>query len=148
MTINTSIDAAAGRMFTMKVSDGNAPPTFLTIGGGKSLRLSINGAPVEISNSASGGWKEYLPGAGLKEMTASLQGIFDSKTVGARKVWDAAFAVGVGGYIEAQIISGHGDYFVGVFVVESYERSGDDGQAEQFSCTLKSHGQPSYVAAP
>lgn len=148
MAITTSIDAGAGRLFTLKISDGGDPPVFLTIGGAKSTRMSLNAAPVDITNVASNGWKEYLPGAGTKELSISLSGVFDSRTPGATKVWDAAMAQGVGGYIEAQVISGHGDYFVGTFVVENYERSGEDSNAEQFSCSIKSSGQPTYVPAP
>lgn len=147
MAITTSIDAESGRLFTLKISDGGDPPIFLVIGGAKSTRMSLNAAPVDITNVASNGWKEYLPGAGVKELSVSLQGIFDSRTVGARKVWDAAMAQGGGGYIECQLISGHGDYFVGTFVVEQYERSGDDSGAEQFTCSMKSSGPPTYVPA-
>lgn len=148
MAATTSIDATAGRLFTLKISDGGSPPILLTIGGAKSTRMTLNAAPVDITNVASNGWKEYLPGGGAKELSVSLQGIFDSRTPGARKVWDAAMAQGAGGYLEAQLISGHGDSFVGTFVIESYERSGEDGNAEQFSCSIKSSGPPAYIPAP
>jgi predicted secreted protein len=148
MAITTSIDANAGRLFTLKASDGGTPPTFLTIGGCKSTRMTLNAAPVDITNVASNGWREYLPGAGVKEMTVAIQGVFDSRTPGARKVWDAAMAQGAGGYIEAQLISGHGDSFVGTWVVENYERSGEDANAETFSASIKSSGPPQYISAP
>lgn len=146
--MSVSIQAKAGRQFTIKVSDGAATPTFLTIGGLKDTSMELNGAPVDITNVASNGWAEYLPGAGTKSLSVSGNGIFDSLTPGARKIWDAAMAQDETGYIELQIISGHGDSFVGTFVVENYRRSGAQADAEAFSVSLKSSGPPTYVPAP
>lgn len=148
MATTTSIDAKAGRLFTIKVSDGAATPTFLTIGGLKGTKMQINAAPVDITNVESDGWKEYLPGAGVKELTISGDGIFDSRTPGARKIWDAALAQGDGGYLECQIVSGHGDSFVGTFVVSNYGRDGTNEQAETFSVSMASSGPPTYIPAP
>lgn len=146
--MSVSINAKAGRAFTIKVSDGAETPTFLTIGGLKSTNLQLNGGSVDITNVASAGWKEYLPGGASKELLISGDGIFDSLTVGARKIWDAAMAMDASGYIECQIISGHGDSFVGTFVVDNYSRKGDDSNAETFSVSLKSSGPPTYIPAP
>ncbi|CAO3428683.1 phage tail tube protein [Azospirillum argentinense] len=148
MAVSKSINAKAGRAFTIKVSDGAATPTFLTIGGLKSTNLQLNGGAVDITNVGSAGWKEWLPGGASKGLAISGDGIFDSLTPGARKIWDAAMAMGDDGYIECQIISGHGDSFVGAFVVENYSRKGDDGSAETFSVSLQSSGPPQYIPAP
>lgn len=150
MAVTTSIGAKSGRQFTIKVSDGAATPAFLTIGGLKNCKMQLNGGAVDITNVASNGWKEYLPGGGVKEMAISGSGIFDSLTEGARKVWNAVLnadpSTGVG-YLECQLISGHGDSFVGTFVVENYSRNGDDANAETFDIAMKSSGKPTYIPA-
>lgn len=146
--MTTSIKAKAGRAFTIKVSDAAPTPTFLTVGGLKSTNLQLNGGAANITNVGSAGWEEWLPGGATKGLSISGDGIFDSLTPGARKIWDAAMAMDEGGYLELQIISGHGDSFVGTFVVESYSRKGDDSGAETFSVSLKSSGPPQYIPAP
>ncbi|MCW2242261.1 phage tail tube protein [Azospirillum canadense] len=145
--MSVSIQAKAGRQFTIKVSDGAATPTFLTIGGLRDTSMQLNGGAVDITNVASNGWREYLPGGGVKELSVSGSGIFDSLTPGARKVWDAAMAQDASGYLEMQLISGHGDSFVGTFVVDSYSRKGGN-EAETFDISLKSSGPPTYIPAP
>ncbi|MBP2232566.1 TP901-1 family phage major tail protein [Azospirillum agricola] len=141
----TTIEAKSGRQFTFKISDGEAIPTFLTIGGLKDCKVQINGASIDITNVASDGWKEYLPGGGSMELSISGNGIFDSLTTGARKLFAALINRE---YIEAQLISGHGDSFVGTFVVENYSRNGSVDAAETFDVSIKSSGPISYIPAP
>lgn len=144
MAYSPSITAKPGRNFLLKVSSQTSPTTFVTVGGLRSTNFQLNNNPVDITNAASGGFRELLPDGGVQQFSMSGDGIFDSQTSGAVVLFNAARNRTV---IEGQIISGHGDEFIGFFVVAQYQRSGAFDQAEQFSVTLESTGQVTYVAA-
>jgi len=141
MAFNPSITAKPGRDFLLKVSDQTSPTNFVTVGGLRNVQLTINNNPVDITNAASNGFREYLPDGGVQSFSFSGDGIFDSETTGANSLFDAAQNRTV---IEGQISSGHGDSFTGFFVVTSFQRSGAFDGAETFSVSLESTGQLVY----
>lgn len=141
MSFTPSITAKPGRDFLLKVSDQVSPTNFVTVGGLRNVQLTLNNNPVDITNAASNGFREYLPDGGVQSFSFSGDGIFDSQTTGAQTLFTAAKDRTV---IEGQIISGHGDSFTGFFVVTSYQRSGPYDGAEGFSVSLESTGQLVY----
>jgi len=144
MTVETSITAKPGRAFLLKVADGEEPPGYVTVGGLRNVTLTLNNNPVDVTNAASGGFREYLPDGGVQSATVSGDGIFDSETEGA----DLLFAAARGRtLIEAQVVSGHGDSFTGGFAVVSFQRAGALEGAETFTVQLESHGPVVYAPA-
>ena len=142
MSFAPSIDAKAGRLFILKVATGVSPTEFVTVGGLRTTSLSINNNPVDITNVASGGFRELLPDGGVQAFSMAGDGIFDSQTQGADLLFTAARNRTM---IECQIISGHGDEFRGNMVVASFQRTGPFDNAETFSVALESSGQLIYI---
>jgi predicted secreted protein len=137
MSFSQSITAKPGRNFILKVSDQASPTNFVTVGGIRTTSLQINNNPVDITNVASNGYRELLADAGIQQFNVQGDGIFDSQTTGAQTLFDAALAKTP---IECQLISGHGDEFIGYFVPTQCQRNGSFDGVEQFSITLESTG--------
>src|SRR5256885_14772212 len=68
--------AERGSAFLLKISDGSATPTYVTVAGLKTTQLTINGDAVAITNKGSGGWRELLSGAGVRSVSVAASGIF------------------------------------------------------------------------
>lgn len=142
MAITPSITAKPGFQFILKVADPTKSPTvFETVGGLRNTQLTINNNPADISNAASAGFREFLPEGGVQEFSLSADGVFDSRTPGARRVFNAAVNREL---VEGMVVSGHGDAFIGAFVVQSCQRSGPFQDAEQFSIQLQGSGRIVY----
>ena len=143
MPVGTSITARSGRDFLLKVSDGTSPTTFNTVGGLRNVSLTLNNNPVDVTNVSSGGFREYMADGGVQSASLSGDGIFDSATVGAALLWQAARSRTLVG---AEGVSGHGDRFVGAWAVTSYRRGGTFDGAETFTVAMESHGELVYEA--
>lgn len=50
--------------------------SFETIAGLRATRISFNAATVEVTSLESGGWRELLAGAGMKQAALSGSGVF------------------------------------------------------------------------
>lgn len=133
----------AGRDVLVKISDGAAPPAFVTVAGLKARTIALAAKAVDATASDSpGAWRELLPGAGLKEATVSGSGVFR----------DAASDALVRASFFAQdartwrlVIPDFGT-LEGPFQVAALEYGGaHDGEAT-FSMTLASAGQVGFVA--
>lgn len=145
MAVTPSITAKPGFQFIFQVADSTVSPTaFLTVGGLRNTSLVINNNPADITNAASNGFREFLPNGGIQEFSLTADGVFDSKTTGAKLLETAAIQRQ---YIEGRILSGHGDSFVGSFVVASVTRTGNFQEAETFNVSLQGASQILYVPA-
>ena len=65
----------AGRDILLKVRDSGA---LRTVAGLRTKSLSLNSRPVDVTDAGSGGWREMLPGAGIRSAELTGQGIFRS----------------------------------------------------------------------
>lgn len=137
-----SVTAQKGRNFLLKISDGTSPTTFVAVTGLRATAIALNGGAVDISNKGSGGWREMLPGAGVKSITISADGVFDSASAQFRALQNALLNDAL---VQAQIISGAGDSFVGTWSVSSLSRTGNHDAAEMYSITLDSSGLMVYA---
>lgn len=144
MANSTSITAQKGRAFVLKVSNGASPTAFVTVTGLRASGVNINGNPVDITTKSSGGWRELLPDGGVKSVDFSGSGIWDSASTQLKALQAAALAGG--SLIEAQIVSGAGDSFIGTFAVPTFTRNAPHDNAETFDVSLQSHG-PVYYAS-
>lgn len=148
----TSIQAKAGRLFLLQLAGSTSPTSFTTVSGLRATDISINGNPVDISNKQSGGWREYLPGAGLSEMSFTGSGVFDAASQPTAQLLNAIFSSAANPnspiFIQARIISGAGDAFVGTFAVATFKRSGAHDGPELYDITLNSSGPVIYETGP
>lgn len=68
--------AQKGAAFLLKISDGAATPAYRTVAGLRTTQMSITGDTVVVTNKDSGGWRELLSGAGVRQVSVSAAGIF------------------------------------------------------------------------
>lgn len=66
--------AYKGRSATWQIS-ANGGSTFTTIGGVRVTNLTVNNNPVDITNVASGGFREMLADGGTQGVDVSLEGV-------------------------------------------------------------------------
>ncbi len=125
--------AQNGRELLLQIDSGSG---YVNIGGFQSNSITINGEPVEITSKDSEGFKEYLPGAGLRSLSLSGDGVFVS---------DAAF-LKAHDHMEQRtladckiILPGLGDY-TGNFAIMSIDMSGSHNEAVTYSISLESSG--------
>lgn len=139
-----SITPKSGRDFLLKVSDGVSPTTYTTVAGLTDTTLRINGNPVDVTNKSSGGWSESFAAGGIRSVELSGSGIFDSVSTQIETIQTAILNQT---NIEAELVSGKGDRFLGTFTVPTFERAGSHNGAETFSMSLQSTGPVTYSAS-
>lgn len=146
MANQPSITAKSGRQFLLKISDGTSPTVYNSLGGLRATSLALNNNPVDITNKGSAGFRELLPDGGVRTYQMTGNGIVDAAASSAavyRLLQTAALNATL---IEAQIISGVGDKFMGLFAVSNFARTGNHDGAEEYSITLESSGPLVYSA--
>lgn len=142
---STSIQAQKGRAVLLKVASNTSPINYQTATGLRSTDVSVNGNPVDITTKSSQGFRELFPGAGIEQVDISGSGIWDSSNPRLAVLQAAALAGGA--IIDAQVVFGAGDSFVGEWSVDTFKRTGNHNDAEMFDVTLKSHGLVQYIPA-
>lgn len=143
MGTGASISAQRGRDFLLKVNTGTSPPTYNTVGGLRANDLSFNGNPVDISSKSSAGWRELMPGGGLRDMSVSGSGIFDSGNAAYAAMETAARTQAL---IEAEVVDQRGDTWSGYWAVATFKRSGPHDGVETFDVTLNSSAAITFTA--
>lgn len=139
-----SVAAQPGREFRLLVADpATSPPSFVQIAGLRNTQMSLNNNPVDITNVASQGYREWLPDGGVQEMQMTCDGIFELGATGSgsQLLWEAARDRTL---IWGRVESGHGDFFEGAFVVQTFQRTGAFDGAETFNATIMSSGPTTY----
>lgn len=68
--------AQLGRSLVLKVEDSPGAGTYTTVAGMKTTKMTINNAMVDVTSKEDNGARKLLPGAGLKNMSVSAEGIF------------------------------------------------------------------------
>lgn len=83
--------ARRGKDILLKIGDGGAPESFTTVGGLRTKTFSLNAQAVDATNADSGGWRELLAGAGVRQASVSGAGVFvsDSAVEAARTAFFA-----------------------------------------------------------
>ncbi len=134
----TSITAKEGRAFEIKVADPDvSPAVYAQIGGLRTTTFNINNNAVDITSVTSKGFTEWDPDGGIQNVSADIEGIFDSNTTGAQSISKAAEQRLL---LEANVVSGHGDSIFFTCVVTTFTRTGAHDGVETFSASLVSHG--------
>jgi len=131
--------AQSGRDMLVKTKDINGD--FITLAGLRSKSIKLNARAVDITNSDSAqGWKELLPGAGVKSAEISGAGIF--RDGGSDAMARAAFIEQSA--TEYQFIIPDFGIIEGPFLLTTLSYAGSyDGEAT-YDLTLMSAGAPSF----
>jgi len=76
------MSAQRGGDMLLKIKDvaGN----YVTVAGLRTKTLRLNARPVDVTDTASQGWKELLPGAGIRMADISGTGVFRDAASDAR----------------------------------------------------------------
>ncbi len=133
--------AEKGRAFLLRIGDGGGPEIFTVVGGMRSTSIRINNETVDVTNKTSGGWREILSGAGIRQISLSGSGIFTNSASEAN-LQAKALAGSVDNY---EVVFESGDKFSGAFQVTSLEFSGDYNGERTYSIALESSGMVSFV---
>jgi TP901-1 family phage major tail protein len=129
--------AERGSAFLLKIGDGSAAPTYLTVAGLKTTQLTINGDAVVITNKGSGGWRELLGGAGVRSVSVAASGIFTGSTAEAQ-----VKSLALSGALESYELSFEsGDRMQGQFLVTRLDYAGDFNGERNYTLALESSGQ-------
>ncbi|WP_375262526.1 phage major tail protein, TP901-1 family [Palleronia sp.] len=116
--------------------------SFETIAGLRATRISFNAATVEVTSLESGGWRELLAGAGVKQAAISGSGVFKDAATDER-VRQMFFESRTPLF---QVIIPDFGIVEGPFQVASIEYAGThDGEAT-YELSLASAGRLSFTA--
>jgi len=120
----------------------NAAGAYVTVAGLRTKTLRLNARPVDVTDTASQGWKELLPGAGIRTAEVSGTGVFrDSESdalIRAAFFEQSAQACRF-------IIPGLG-MIEGVFLITGLNYAGAYQGEAQFELSLMSAGVPEFAA--
>lgn len=135
--------AQAGKDMLIKIGDGAAEESFATLAGLRARTISLNARTVDSTDADSaGGWRELLPGAGVKSASVSGTGIFRDRD--ADETARTAFFAGEARRF--QLVIPDFGVLEGPFVIAALEYSGRfDGEA-QYALTLASAGEIGFSA--
>jgi predicted secreted protein len=147
MANGLSITPQKGRLFKFMVSSGVSPTTYTEMTGVRASSIAFNGSPVDVTTKTSGGWRELLPGGAVTSIDLQVSGIYDSAGVLLKQAINAILNSNNSPvYLEAEIVSGSGDRYIGTWCVSNATRSGAHDNAEMFDMTLQSSGVVIYSA--
>ncbi len=134
--------AQKGKDILLKIGDGADPQDFTTIAGLRARTISLNARTVDATDADSpGGWRELLPGAGVKSASISGAGVF--RDMAADETARAAFFAQEAR--DWQIVIPDFGTLEGKFLIAALEYSGRfDGEA-QYAMTLSSAGAIAFT---
>ena len=128
--------AQKGAAFLLKISDGAATPSYRTVAGLRTTQMSITGDTVVVTNKDSGGWRELLSGAGVRQVSVNAAGIFLGSAA-ETQIRDAALNGTVTDY---QLSVEDGARMQGKFLIQRLDYSGDFNGERNYSLVLESSG--------
>ncbi len=131
------MSAQKGAAFLLKISDGATPPAYRTVAGLRTTQMSITGDTVVITSQASGGWRELLSGAGIRQVSVSAAGIF----LGSAAEDQLRGHVLAGTIDDYELSFEDGAKMRGRFLVQRLDYSGDYNGERNYSLVLESSGE-------
>ncbi len=121
------------------VGDG----TFETLAGLRAQRLSLNAEQVDVTSlESTGGWRELLAGAGVKQASISGSGVFRDAATDARArqlFFDA-------GMPDFQVVVPDFGTIEGPFQITSIEYAGSHNGEATYEISMASAGVLTFVA--
>ncbi|MDZ7629692.1 MAG: phage major tail protein, TP901-1 family [Parvularculaceae bacterium] len=136
--------AQRGKDMLVRIGDGASPEVFTTVAGLRTRTFSLNAREVDATHSESGGWRELLAGAGVKQAAVAGAGVFLDGA--AADMLRAAFFAGAVRTFNL-VVPGLGT-MTGPFLIANLDYAGDhDGEAT-VSLALASAGPIAFEALP
>ena len=129
----------SGSLVLLKIE--NYDQAFVTIGGMRCNKFSLNNQMIDISNKSSGKWRLLLESAGISSANITGSGIFtnsDSEIL----LKNIAFNAQLKKY---QLCFASGDIIEGNFFISHYERIGNFAEEENYAIGLESSGELIYT---
>lgn len=128
--------ADSGRLLLIKIG-GTA------IAGARTNGMTIDNSPVDITDIASGGFRELADFSGQRSMDLSISGIWKDKVFrGKVLASDSALLL-----TDATLDFADGGDIAGDFFIASYEENGEHDGSVAFTATLQSSGSWTYTPA-
>lgn len=125
-----------GSAFLLKIGNGAVPIVYTTVAGLRTTQLSINGDAVNVTNKDSGGWRDYLSGAGERSVSVAGAGIFTGSVAEVR-VQNNALSGTIDDY---ELAFESGAKMRGRFLVTRLDHSGDYNGERSYTLSLESSG--------
>ncbi|MEN9683370.1 MAG: hypothetical protein RLZZ427_1121 [Pseudomonadota bacterium] len=133
--------AQKGSAFLLKISDGGSPATYRTVAGLRTTNMSVSGDMVVTTSKDSGGWREILSGAGVRQVSVSAAGIFLGSAAEAQLRANA-----MNGALDSYELSFEdGERLRGRFLVQKLDYSGDFNGERNYTLSLESSGPVAAV---
>ena len=129
--------AERGSAFLLKIGSGGETPSFATVAGLKTTKLSINGDAVAITNKGSGGWRELLSGAGVRSVSVAASGIFTGSSAES-EIRGLALS---GTLQDYELSFESGERLRGEFLVTRLDYAGDFNGERNYTLALESSGE-------
>lgn len=129
--------AQKGAAFLLKLSDGATPAVYRTVAGLRTTQMSITGDAVEITSRDSGGWRELLSGAGVRQVSVNAAGIF----LGSAAENQVRAQILAGTISDYELSFEDGAKMRGRFLVQRLDYSGDYNGERNYSLVLESSGE-------
>lgn len=129
-----------GRDAILKTS-ANGGSTFTVVGGARTSNVTINNAPVDVTNVSSGGWRKLLAGAGTKSVDMSVDGVVSDDSAFQALQTQANDNTSV--YMKIDY-AGSGS-IVGTFVVNNLVLNNSHDNAQMFTCSIQSSGPVTWT---
>ena len=134
------MSAQRGGDMLLKMKD--PADNYVTVAGLRTKTLRLNARPVDVTDTSSQGWKELLPGAGMRTAEISGTGVF--RDADSDALIRSAFF-----YQSAQdcrfIIPGFG-MIDGAFLITGLNYAGSYNGEAQFEISLASAAVPGFTA--
>jgi predicted secreted protein len=131
-----------GRDLLLKIGNGASPEIFTTIGAARTVEMSIDNQPTDITSMNSNGVAVLQADAGVQSMEIMLQGLFKDSAA-EETLRAAAFNRTANDY---QLLFPNGALYAASFVIGDYRRSGSYDGLESFTVTLLRTGSGTFTA--
>jgi TP901-1 family phage major tail protein len=128
----------SGSLLLLKLQ--NDQQEFVTIGGMRANKFSLNNNLIDASCKTSGKWRQVLDQAGISSASITGSGVFTNSDaeINLREI---AFLGKVKNY---QLCFANGGMLQGSFLITNYERTGNYGEEETYAISLESAGELIY----
>jgi len=135
--------AQRGKDLLLKIGDGGAPETFVTVAGLRARTVSLNARTVDVTDGDSAGrWRELLAGAGVRSAAVSGQGVFRDAASDAL-IREVFFSQAARSW---RLIVPDFGTLEGPFLVSALEYAGEHEGEASFALSLASAGEIGFSA--
>ena len=137
------MSAQRGKDLLLKIGDGGAPETFVTVAGLRARTVSLNARTVDVTDGDSAGrWRELLAGAGVRSAAVSGQGVFRDAASDAL-IREVFFSQAARSW---RLIVPDFGTLEGPFLVSALEYAGEHEGEASFALSLASAGEIGFSA--